>query len=100
MRLTTRTLCIVHSALCIFLMAPCAMRADTDVYGNEIIYENGQVKYQFWQSGPTLESSTTTGTSTGGYTMESTFEARCKTILAAFGRITSKPWCGFFMYFH
>ena len=105
----------MRTAYCLALAAvmPFAGMADTDVYGNAILYESdGSVKYQFWKSTDTAEmlsvsdSSVRTCECSGGLVASvcswnsvissGEFDARTYTKSSVVGSIDD-PWKGFFI---
>ena len=77
-----------------------AAGADTDVYGNAIQTENGQVTYRFWHSGQKAEELSSANASTAVCDSGFSIDFRSFTWLSSdSGRIVTKPWTGLYLTF-
>ena len=88
------------AALAAFAAAPAL--AETDVCGNEIIRDgNGNVTYQFIVSGdprPDGAAASEAASHNLASNEDTALAALFKSVLASFGgRLSSKPWQGFFL---
>ena len=77
-----------------------AAGADTDVYGNAIETENGQVTYRFWHSGLKAEDLSSANASTAVCDSGFSIDSRSFTWLSSnYGCIVTRPWVGLYLTF-
>ena len=98
--MTARKTLTMMAAIAAVGVATLPASAETDVYDNEIkTYTEGGVQktYQFWVSGEKAEDASVARKSSASYIHASSFEARCKSVLAAWGKVASTVWTGFIL---
>lgn len=97
MRTMTKALAVAGLAAAV--LSPPTLVADTDIYGNDIIYESDgvTVKYKFWVSGTKAEVASSARSATASFTPAGTFESRSRTLLSRITTIVTKPWVGLFL---
>jgi len=78
------------------VLSPLVLVADTDIYGNDIIYESDgvTVKYKFWVSGDKAEVATKNGTSAVSSNEDVALDAVFKSVWASVGGWLYSTKCG------
>ena len=85
--------CALSIGLATAALSP--LRAETDVYGNEIIKDgDGNVTYQFWKSGTKAEDASVERSSSMSFVPADMFESRARTLLSRITAVVTTPWRG------